>query len=70
MRDRGGKQSEKLTQLSKKQGNARENKAEQGWATAVRMKDRGQREGEGGEEVGPENKSAEYNNRGKGGYHV
>lgn len=50
MRDRGGKQSEKLTQLSKKQGNARENKAEQGWATAVRMKDRGQREGEGGEE--------------------
>lgn len=47
MRDRGGKQSEKLTQLSKKQGNARENKAEQGWATAVRMKDRGQR-GRGG----------------------
>lgn len=37
----GGKQSEKLTQLSKKQGNARENKAEQGWATAVGMKDQG-----------------------------
>lgn len=36
-----------MTQLSKKQGNARENKAEEGWATAVRMKDQ-----EEGEETG------------------
>lgn len=36
-----------MTQLTKKQGNTRENKAEEGWATAVRMKDQG-----GGEETG------------------
>lgn len=67
-REEGGGQTERKIDAIKQE--ARKCKGEQ---SGARLGNRGWNEGSGRRRRrggGPENKSAEYNNRGKGGYHV